>query len=473
MIQRSVLARWGLAAVSIALAIGIRASLNQILQTRFIFILAFCAVIATSWFGGRGPGLLAVALGCLGSWYFLLPPSLNWTGKPDTSLFQAFIFTFISTLIAILTGSLRSSNDALRDSEAYLRFVAAAMPEILFTTNAEGQIETLSERFFEFSGKQRSELSPLGWLDLVHADEREATLQSWNTSLAKQSEFRSTCRLPRKDGAYHWFQCRAVPMLDKRNRVVRWVGVCADIDDHKRLEEVLAQQSAALARSNEDLQRFAFAASHDLQEPLKMIAVFSELLIRKQGQSDESSYVVAQITRGVQRMQELIQSTLEFSRIRGEDVETLSAIGLDQPLSEALWSLQSSIDEAEARILRESLPWVQGDSHMLSRVFQNLIQNAIKFRSKAPLVIKISAQSDTHTCVVSVADNGIGLSVECAEAVFEPFRRLHPKRGYPGPGLGLASVKRIVELHRGHVWVESEPEKGASFFFYVASGGKR
>jgi len=465
MINRSKWVRYGLAVVSAATAVGIRASFNTTLHGRYVFGLAFCAVIATSWFGGRGPGLLSAILASLASWYFVLPPPFSFSGKADGSEFQAAVFAVVSSLIAVLSGSLRKANDALEDREAHLRFMAAAMPEILFTADSTGRIETLSERFFEFSGKTRADLGRWGWLDLLHEDDREATMKAWTTSIAKQMEFRSTCRLLQKGGACRWFQCRAVPMVDKRQRVIRWFGVCADIDDHKLLEEALAKQGKALARSNEDLQRFAFAASHDLQEPLRMIGVFSELLIRNQAQNKESSYLVAQITRGVQRMQELIQSTLDFSHIRTEDAEALSEVSLEQPLSDALWGLQAAIDESGAKIVREPLPEVLGDPQMISRVFQNLIQNAMKFRGKDPLVITVASRSEKDTCVVSVADNGIGMSMNYAESVFEPFRRLHPKAGYPGSGLGLASVKKIVELHQGRVWVESAEGRGATFLF--------
>ena len=197
-----------------------------------------------------------------------------------------------------------------------------------------------------------------------------------------------------------------------------------------------------------------------------MVSLFSELLIRNQTRNQESAYLVAQITRGVQRMQELIQSTLEFSRIRAEDMEPLSAMSLEDSLSDALWSLQAAIDGSDAKIISGALPDVMGDSRMISRVFQNLLQNAIKFRRKdQPLVINISARSDEQTCVVSVSDNGIGLSMDYAESVFEPFRRLHPKGGYPGSGLGLTSVKKVIELHQGRVWLESAPGQGSTFFF--------
>ena len=465
-INRSTLVRYGLAVISVAVAVGLRASLNPLLHDRFLFGLAFCAVIASSWFGGRGPGLLSVILSASASLYFVLPPPFTLLNKPNLNLIQLGVFVFIASLFAILSGSLRKANDTLQDREAHLRVIAAATPEILFTADPSGQIEILSERFFEFAGKDRTQLGPRGWLNVVHADETEAIAKAWSSSITQQTEFHSTCRFVTKEGIARWFQCRAVPMLDKHHRVIRWVGVCSDIHDHKILEEALARQTAALTRSNEDLQRFAFAASHDLQEPLRMVSLFSELLIRNQTRNQESAYLVAQITRGVQRMQELIQSTLEFSRIRAEDMEPLSAMSLEDSLSDALWSLQAAIDGSDAKIVSGPLPDVMGDSRMISRVFQNLLQNAIKFRRKdQPLVINISARSDEQTCVVSVSDNGIGLSMDYAESVFEPFRRLHPKGGYPGSGLGLTSVKKVIELHQGRVWLESAPGQGSTFFF--------
>lgn len=398
---------------------------------------------------------------------------MSFAGKQPRSLYQVVAFAFVGSIAALLTGSLRIANDAIQDREGQLESMAAAMPEILFTADSSGRVEMLSERFYEYAGKKLSDLSSFGWMDLVHSEERDLALDAWSISVRDKTEFRSTCRLRRRDGTYCWFQCRAVPMQDKQQRVLRWFGVCADIDDRKHLEDALASQTRALTQSNQDLQRFAFAASHDLQEPLRMIGIFSDLLIRSRPPSAESDYFVAQIQGGVKRMQDLIEAALEYSRITSREAETPTVIGLEEPLSNAMWNLQAAIQESGAEMKFAQLPQVIADPQMISRVFQNLISNAIKFRSQERPVIRISAEKNGDMCVVAVSDNGIGMSMDYAQYVFEAFRQLHPKSEYPGSGLGLAGVKRIIELHRGRVWVESTPGTGSTFFFTLPSAEGR
>ena len=464
--NRNSLLRYSLALAGVAVAITFRLSLSHLVGDHIPFLFVLCAVVATSWFGGRGPGLLSAVLGGVGTWYFVLPTPFAFSGLTESGLSQLIAFMIISALIALLTGSLRKANDAVQEREARLEFMAAAMPEILFTADVSGRVESLSEKFHDFTGRRIDELSPEGWCDVVHPDEKAAVVNDWKAAVSQETEFRRTCRLANQNGTYRWFQCRAVPILDKRRHVVRWFGVCADIDDHKLLEEKLAEQTQALSRSNDDLQRFAFAASHDLQEPLRTIAIFSELLIRKQPETTESSYLVAQITRGVQRMQDLIQSSLDFARINTEDLESDRLISLDDCLSAALWSLQFRIDESGAQIIRHPLPDVIAQPVLISRVFQNLIENAIKFRSERQPLIEIKAGKREDVDVISVSDNGLGVPPEFAQRIFEPFQRIHANNnGSRGTGLGLASVRRIVERNGGRVWLESEPGCGSTFFF--------
>jgi light-regulated signal transduction histidine kinase (bacteriophytochrome) len=255
-------------------------------------------------------------------------------------------------------------------------------------------------------------------------------------------------------------------MHDQQQNVIRWFGVCADIDELKRLEDVLEDQTKALSRSNEELERFAFASSHDLQEPLRMVGAFSDLLIRKYPLQDgDAGYLISQIRQGVQRMRELIDASLEYSRLVSEGIGERVAVSLDQPLAEALGSLKQLIDESGAAVICEPLPRVVVDARTISRVFQNLISNAIKFRGPQAPMVRISAATDAGTCTISLKDNGIGIPEDSQNTIFLAFRRLHRKTEYPGSGLGLATVKRIIELHNGRIWVESTPGNGSTFFF--------
>ncbi len=458
--------RYLIAVLSVIVATLLRWYFSPYLHAQFPFVLTFCAVASAAWFGRR-PGLLAVLLGGLSTWYFILPPAMTFSGKQDVSVFQVLAFVFAGCFVALVTGSLRQANDDIRDREAQLRFVAAAMPEILFTANAAGHIESLSERFTEYSGKKLADLGLWGWMELLPEEEKENTLGAWKDAVSRKVEFRSTCRLRCKEG-YRWFQCRAIPMNDRQQQVVRWFGVCADIDDLKRLEDVLEAQTKALSRSNRELERFAFASSHDLQEPLRMVGAFSDLLVRKYPLQDgDIHYLVGQVRQGVQRMWELIDASLEYSRLVSEGLGELAAVTLDQPLSEALGALKQMMHESGTTVICEALPVAMVDARMMARVFQNLISNAIKFRGAQPPVVRIAAAVSSGTCTISVKDNGIGVRADSQEIIFEAFRRLHRKAEYPGSGLGLATVKRIIELHNGHIWVESLPGEGSTFFFTV------
>ena len=435
------------------------------MHEQFPFLIVFCGVASAGWFG-RSPALAAVMTGAATTWYFILPPALSFGGKQSFQILQMLAFVLAGSFIGLLTGSLRKAHDNVQDREGQLRVVAEAMPEILFTANSAGHIETLSDRFREFTGKTLKDVGPWGWIELLHPDEKEATLTEWKKATNSQAEFRATSRLRCKDGTFRWFQSRAIAMQDRNRRVIRWLGVCADIDDQKQLE-------GALSRSNEELERFAFAASHDLQEPLRMVGAFSDLLVRKDRTEDaESTYLVRQIQIGVQRMRELIDASLEYSRMVSEGVGERVPGSLEKPLEEALWSLQQVVEESGAEIIREPLPEALADQRMVARVFQNLISNAIKFRSEARPVVRISAVRDGSQCTVQVADNGIGMPASAEKTIFHAFRRLHRKSEYAGSGLGLATVKRIIELHHGRIWVESAPGEGSKFFFTLpVSGG--
>ncbi len=221
-----------------------------------------------------------------------------------------------------------------------------------------------------------------------------------------------------------------------------------------------------LARSNEELEQFAYVSSHDLQEPLRMISSYLQLLQRRyQGNLDEKAdkYIYYAVD-GASRMQNLINDLLEFSRVTtraGEPEPTDSEFVLNQVLS----NLDLYIKENKATVSHDSLPEVMADTTQLAQVFQNLIANGIKFHSEEAPKIHISAEKKANEWIFSVQDNGIGIDPQYSEKIFEVFKRLHKKEEYPGTGIGLAICKKIVERHGGRIWVESELGKGSTFYF--------
>lgn len=238
--------------------------------------------------------------------------------------------------------------------------------------------------------------------------------------------------------------------------------------ERKQAEEALAERAAELARSNRELAQFAYVASHDLQEPLRMVASFTQLLAKRyRGKLDaDADEFISYAVDGASRMQGLINDLLAYSRVgtRGNpSVPTASAAALDR----ALANLRKVIEETSAEIIRDPLPVVLGDDAQLAQLFQNLLSNAIKFRGDRVPQVQIRAERDGKDWVFSIRDNGIGIDTQYAEQVFVIFQRLHTRVEYPGTGIGLAICKKIVERHGGRIWVESEPEQGTTISFVL------
>jgi light-regulated signal transduction histidine kinase (bacteriophytochrome) len=227
-----------------------------------------------------------------------------------------------------------------------------------------------------------------------------------------------------------------------------------------------------LARSNRDLEQFAYVASHDLQEPLRMVATYTQLLAeRYQGKLDaDADKYIHYAVDGALRMQKLVQDLLTFSRV-GRHGTGVQSTDCNAVLQTSLTNLEAAIQESGAVVEHTQLPVVTADSSQLVQVFQNLIGNAIKFHSSAPPAIRVSAEAKGKEWVFSVADNGIGIAAEHAENVFVIFRRLHTRAEYPGNGIGLSICKKIVEQHAGRIWVESEPGHGCIFRFTLPITG--
>lgn len=238
-----------------------------------------------------------------------------------------------------------------------------------------------------------------------------------------------------------------------------------EIRERQRAEAELAQRTAELQRSNEELQQFSYVVSHDLQEPLRMVASYVQRLAKRYlGRLDaEAEESIGYAVEGATRMQALIRDLLVYTRV-GSQGQAFGAVDCEAVLAHTVQDLQLAIAESGAEVTHDPLPTVRGDVAQLRLVFQNLIGNALKFRGPAPLRVHVSARPAGWQWTFSVRDNGIGLDPRQRERIFQVFQRLHTRGQYPGTGIGLAICKKIVEQHGGRIWVESEPEKGATFF---------
>jgi light-regulated signal transduction histidine kinase (bacteriophytochrome) len=278
--------------------------------------------------------------------------------------------------------------------------------------------------------------------------------------------------LVRPDGTKVWLLCNAGPIIDRDGKLTGGVIAWRDITDRKRTEDELRRRTKELARSNDDLQRFAYAVSHDLQEPLRTIASFTELMSRRTPvvSNPEVQQDLRFIKEAVSRMKKLIEDLLRYSSVSdGGDLQT-TPMNSQVALGEALSNLQSAIDEVGATITHDALPDLIGNQPMICQVFQNLIGNAIKYRRKGtPPRVHVSAELQSKMWLFSVADNGIGMEMEYAEKIFGMFQRLHGRGEYSGSGIGLAIVRRIVERHGGRVWAQSTVGEGSTFYFTLPS----
>jgi PAS domain S-box-containing protein len=245
-------------------------------------------------------------------------------------------------------------------------------------------------------------------------------------------------------------------------------GIIRDITERKRADERLAARTKELARSNADLEQFAYVASHDLQEPLRMVANFTQLLARRyKDKLDASAHeFIGFAVDGATRMQRLIGDLLDYSRV-GTRGKEFAETDCSSVLGQAVANMRGVIAAGSAIVSNGDLPTVMADAGQLVQVFQNLIGNAIKFRGAEPPRVHVSAERKENHWEFSVRDNGIGIDSQYAERIFIIFQRLHGHTEYPGTGIGLSICKKIVERHGGRIWFESEPGAGTTFFFTI------
>jgi len=238
-----------------------------------------------------------------------------------------------------------------------------------------------------------------------------------------------------------------------------------EIDNRLRAETALAERTLSLERSNKELEQFAYAASHDLQEPLRMVVSYLQLLERRyKGKLDSNADDFIQFAvDGANRMREMIKALLSYSRVDSRG-KPFAPVSMEKILTEVLDNLNVAVSESGAAVTHGPLPDVLADAGQMTLLFQNLIANAIKFRRDGPPRINISAVQDADSWTFAVRDNGIGIEPEYMERIFDVFQRLNSPAKYAGTGIGLAICKRIVERHRGRLWVESEPGAGSTFF---------
>jgi PAS domain S-box-containing protein len=362
----------------------------------------------------------------------------------------------------------RRGQEEVRESDERFQGLATAFPQLVWSSRPDGNLEYANALWKEYTGPAgESPDAHAFWHDLLHPDDAAAHLERWRESMTSGKMFESQARLRNaSDGTYRWFICRAVAVRGRQNHIVRWLGACTDINDQMNYAVDLRLTNEALQRSNADLEQFAYAASHDLQEPLRMISLYTQLLQEEyEDVLDETarSYVEFAVS-GAQRMERLLQDLMTYSRVSATPQAQTETSASKVALQGALRNLESAVRKSGAQIHIGELPDVAAPAVHLVLLFQNLIGNALKYCGNEVPEIWIGAEPAERFWKFSVKDNGIGIEPQYAKQIFGVFKRLHGAE-YEGTGIGLAVCQRIIDRTGGRIWLESTPGQGATFYF--------
>lgn len=322
--------------------------------------------------------------------------------------------------------------------------------------------------FEKITGYAKEEVVGRNCRFLQGQDHDQPDLDAIRQAIRDGTEGRAELRNYRKDGTVFWNEFYIAPVRDSQGTLTHFIGVQTDITRRKNQEAELARKTEALAQSNAELQQFAYVASHDLQEPLRMVASYTQLLRKRyQGKlDDDADEWIGYAVDGADRMQRLIRDLLEYSRV-GSENQSFEITECERIWQHVMRNLSASIRDHHANVTHDPLPTIYANPTLLTQVFQNLIGNALKFQGSSPASIHVGASALSDGWEFFIRDNGIGVPPDQRDRIFAIFQRLHGRSEYPGTGIGLAICKRIVEKHDGTIWVDSEPGKGSTFYFTV------
>ena len=382
-------------------------------------------------------------------------------------------FDFYATYIiasfaqAVLIHSRFSTEDKLRESEKKYRLVTENSFDLICIHDVKGRLEFISPSIKRVLGYEQTELIGTYPIAIVHPDDAYVMKELDFRSDTHPLTFKTTqFRLRHKEGYYIWFET-IFSVMDGSDGISNVVlSQSRDIRRSKKYQLELEERGRELERSNADLETFAFVSSHDMQEPLRMISNYMQLLKKRyEGKLDaQADEYIEFANRGAITLQQLIRDLLAFSRITRTELKN-DAVKVNELLAEVLKNIDLEIKDRNAIVLSDNLCSVTTDRNLLMLVFQNLILNGLKYNKSTQPEIKITCDKSDKKVVFCFEDNGIGIKPEHQQRIFEPFHRLHTKYEYPGTGLGLSICKKIVERLSGKIWLESEPGVGSRFYF--------
>ena len=375
----------------------------------------------------------------------------------------------IRALITVLDISRRKrAKNELAAQEKLYRTLTESIPHMVWMGDSQGKITYCNRAMCEATGTALEEARGRDWTETVHPDDRQKIVEIRRIAREGGVPYRGEYKYHAADGTHRTVNFIDTPVKDESDDVVSWVGVNMDITELKRAQVKL---QGSLERSNRELAQITHAASHDLQEPLRMVTSFAQLVAQRYADrlDEKGMKYLGYVVEGAKRIRKQILDLLAMSNVDREGKE-LAETDSKAVVQRVVASMEAALRESRAKVAIGELPRVKADSQQLAQLFRNFFENSLKFRGQEPPRIRVSSRRNGPICQFAIQDNGKGFDSNAyGERVFEMFRRLQTRDVHPGTGIGLAIAKKIVERHGGRIWVESQPGAGATFFFTLPS----
>ncbi|MFW7379156.1 MAG: CHASE domain-containing protein [Oligoflexus sp.] len=394
----------------------------------------------------------------------------------------------VGVLSINITERKRSEED-LRLSEERFRQLADAMPQIVWTADKNGEVDYFNHRWFEYTAQTTENICNNRWLELIHPDDRQLTFDAWQQAVQSEQTYTHEYRLKEaRSQEYRWHLSRAVRVYDPKLKTSKWFGTLSDIHDQKleisrrrnaeeevrqlneELEQRVKVRTEQLQAANKELEAFSYSVSHDLRTPLRAIDGFSRLLQQQvEGTlNPEAQDYLRRVRAATSRMARLIDDMLILSRV-SRQIMRLQKVNLSEMAEEIVSELRLTEANRQVDVKIASEMWAEADAVLIRAVLENLLNNSWKFTQKhEKAMIEFSSMHQNGENIFFVRDNGAGFDMTYADKLFGTFQRLHRDDEFPGTGVGLATVQRIIHRHGGRIWAEARLDEGATFYFTLA-----